>query len=101
MHQSSRNLQLFYETYTSNPTHCLAPFQAAEIVAQFPTNYKASAMIPILDLAQKQNKGWLSLSAMNKVNRTAFNNDHVSAAAALCRLNHCSQGYHACRWQRC
>ncbi len=42
--------------------------QAAEIVAQFPTNYKASAMIPILDLAQKQNKGWLSLSAMNKVN---------------------------------
>lgn len=40
---------------------------AAEIVAQFPTNYKASAMIPILDLAQKQNKGWLSLSAMNKV----------------------------------
>lgn len=40
---------------------------AAEIVAQYPTNYKASAMIPMLDLAQKQNKGWLSLSAMNKV----------------------------------
>lgn len=46
---------------------CLATLQAAEIVAQFPTNYKASAMIPMLDLAQKQNKGWLSLSAMNKV----------------------------------
>lgn len=40
---------------------------AAEIVANFPTNYKASATIPLLDLAQKQNKGWLSLSAMNKV----------------------------------
>ncbi len=52
---------------SQHPTHCLALFQAAEIVAQFPTNYKASAMIPILDLAQKQNKGWLSLSAMNKV----------------------------------
>jgi len=53
--------------YFSTQTQCLALLQAAEIVAQFPTNCKASAMIPILDLAQKQNKGWLSLSAMNKV----------------------------------
>lgn len=41
--------------------------QAAELLANYPTNYKASAMIPILDLAQIQNNGWLSLSAMNKV----------------------------------
>ncbi|KAL3145988.1 hypothetical protein ABBQ38_015348 [Trebouxia sp. C0009 RCD-2024] len=40
---------------------------AAEILTNFPTNYKASAVIPLLDLAQKQNQGWLSLNAMNKV----------------------------------
>jgi len=61
----------YWGSFTSlilqHSTQCLALLQAAEIVAQFPTNYKASAMIPILDLAQKQNKGWLSLSAMNKV----------------------------------
>jgi NADH dehydrogenase (ubiquinone) flavoprotein 2 len=30
-------------------------------------NYKQSACIPLLDLAQKQNNGWLSLAAMNRV----------------------------------
>ena len=66
IHQSRcQMLKLFYQNCTS--AHYLTLLQAAEIVAQFPTNYKASAMIPILDLAQKQNKGWLSLSAMNKV----------------------------------
>lgn len=51
--------------------HLLIPddleVQAAEILTNFPTNYKASAVIPLLDLAQKQNQGWLSLNAMNKV----------------------------------
>lgn len=50
--------------------HLLTPddleMQAAEILTNFPTNYKASAVIPLLDLAQKQNQGWLSLNAMNK-----------------------------------
>lgn len=41
--------------------------QVAEVLARFPTNYKQSACIPLLDLAQKQNKGWLSLAAMNRV----------------------------------
>ena len=41
--------------------------QAAEIIARYPSNYKASAVIPLLDLAQKQNDGWLSLNAMNRV----------------------------------
>ena len=43
------------------------PLQAAEIIARYPSNYKASAVIPLLDLAQKQNDGWLSLNAMNRV----------------------------------
>ncbi len=41
--------------------------QVAEVLAKFPTNYKQSACIPLLDLAQQQNDGWLSLNAMNRV----------------------------------
>jgi len=37
------------------------------LLARYPANYKASAMLPLLDLAQQQNKGWLNLNAMNKV----------------------------------
>lgn len=39
----------------------------AVILKKFPTNYSASAVISVLDLAQRQNGGWLPLSAMNKV----------------------------------
>ncbi len=39
----------------------------AEILARFPSNYKQSACIPLLDLAQQQNGGWLNLAAMNRV----------------------------------
>lgn len=41
--------------------------KVAEIISRYPTNYKASALIPLLDLAQQQNDGWLSLAAMNRV----------------------------------
>lgn len=41
--------------------------QVAEIIARYPPNYKASAVIPVLDIAQQQNNGWLSLAAMNRV----------------------------------
>lgn len=41
--------------------------QVAELLSRYPTNYKQSAVIPMLDLAQKQNGGWLSLNAMNRV----------------------------------
>lgn len=34
---------------------------------KYPTNYKKSALIPILFIAQKQNNNFLSLGAMNKV----------------------------------
>lgn len=37
------------------------------ILKRYPKNYAASGVIPVLDLAQRQNDGWLPLSAMNKV----------------------------------
>ena len=40
--------------------------QVTELLSKYPTNYRQSAIIPLLDMAQKQNQGWLSLSAMNK-----------------------------------
>ncbi|XP_027446475.2 NADH dehydrogenase [ubiquinone] flavoprotein 2, mitochondrial-like [Zalophus californianus] len=36
------------------------------IVKNYPEGHKAAAVLPVLDLAQRQN-GWLSISAMNKV----------------------------------
>ncbi|CAE6460120.1 unnamed protein product [Rhizoctonia solani] len=40
---------------------------AEETIAKYPTQYKKAAVIPLLDLAQRQNKGWTSISAMNYV----------------------------------
>jgi NADH dehydrogenase (ubiquinone) flavoprotein 2 len=37
------------------------------IMSRYPANYKAAAIIPLLDLAQRQSGGWLPLAAMNKV----------------------------------
>lgn len=39
----------------------------ATILKRFPKNFAASAVIQVLDLAQRQNDGWLPLTAMNKV----------------------------------
>lgn len=39
------------------------------ILRKYPKNYKASAVISLLDLAQRQCDGWLPLAAMNKVAR--------------------------------
>lgn len=36
------------------------------IVANYPTGHKAAAVIPVLDIAQRQH-GWLPISAMNRV----------------------------------
>jgi NADH dehydrogenase (ubiquinone) flavoprotein 2 len=38
-----------------------------DIVSRFPSNYKQSAVIPLLWLAQEQGDNWLPLSAMNKI----------------------------------
>jgi len=37
------------------------------IIAKYPPGYKKAAMLPALDLAQRQNDGWLPVAAMNKV----------------------------------
>lgn len=37
------------------------------ILAKYPPNGRMSAIMPLLDLAQRQNANWLPLSAMNKV----------------------------------
>ena len=56
-------------------THHQIPFEftpanltrANEIVSHYPPQYKKAAVIPLLDLAQRQNKGWTSISVMNYV----------------------------------
>ncbi|CAE6433302.1 unnamed protein product [Rhizoctonia solani] len=40
---------------------------AEETIAKYPPQYKKAAVIPLLDLAQRQNKGWTSISVMNYV----------------------------------
>jgi NADH dehydrogenase (ubiquinone) flavoprotein 2 len=37
------------------------------VLGRYPKNYKAAAIIPLLDLAQRQAGGWLPLAAMDKV----------------------------------
>jgi NADH dehydrogenase (ubiquinone) flavoprotein 2 len=41
--------------------------QIYEKMSFYPDNYKHSAVIPVLFIAQKQNNNFLTLSAMNKV----------------------------------
>jgi NADH dehydrogenase (ubiquinone) flavoprotein 2 len=41
--------------------------RANRILRKYPDNYRQAAMIPLLDLAQRQNGGWLPLAAMDKV----------------------------------
>ncbi|KAF3536504.1 hypothetical protein F2Q69_00021521 [Brassica cretica] len=40
-----------------------------EILSYYPSNYKQSAVIPLLDLAQHQHGGWLHVSATNVVGK--------------------------------
>ena len=40
---------------------------ATEIISRYPSNYKKAAVIPLLEVAQKQNKGWCSISVMNHI----------------------------------
>ncbi|QRV86212.1 NADH dehydrogenase (ubiquinone) flavoprotein 2 [Ceratobasidium sp. AG-Ba] len=40
---------------------------AQSTIAKYPPQYKKAAVIPLLDLAQRQNKGWTSISVMNYV----------------------------------
>jgi len=38
-----------------------------QIIAKYPPQNRQAALLPALDLAQRQNNGWLPLAAMNKV----------------------------------
>lgn len=40
---------------------------AKEIISHYPPQYKKAAVIPLLDLGQRQNSGWTSISVMNYV----------------------------------
>jgi NADH-quinone oxidoreductase subunit E len=40
-----------------------------EIIAKYPQGKQASAVLPLLDLAQRQNGGWLSRSAIESVGK--------------------------------
>ncbi|KAL7007074.1 NADH:ubiquinone oxidoreductase 24 [Cystobasidiomycetes sp. EMM_F5] len=40
---------------------------AKTIIGRYPPQYKKAAVIPLLDLAQRQNRGWTSISCMNYV----------------------------------
>ena len=42
----------------------------ATIIKKYPSNRIQSAVIPLLDLAQRQNKGWLSKNSIEKVAET-------------------------------
>lgn len=41
--------------------------RAQDIISHYPPQYKKAAVIPLLDLGQRQNKGWTSISVMNYV----------------------------------
>ena len=44
--------------------------KASEIIKKYPDSRQQSAVIPLLDLAQRQNLGWLSKTAIEKVAET-------------------------------
>ena len=44
--------------------------QVKVVIEKYPTNKQQSAVIPVLDIAQRQNKGWLTKSAIEKVAET-------------------------------
>ncbi|KAG8831368.1 hypothetical protein FRC17_003249 [Serendipita sp. 399] len=41
--------------------------KAEDIISHYPKQYKKAAIIPLLDLGQRQNNGWTSISVMNYV----------------------------------
>ena len=41
-----------------------------EVIKKYPVNKQQSAVIPVLDIAQRQNKGWLTKSTIEKVAET-------------------------------
>mgnify|MGYP006189385735 CR=1 FL=1 len=44
--------------------------RVSEIIRKYPSSRQQSAVIPLLDLAQRQNSGWLSKTAIEKIAET-------------------------------
>ncbi len=44
--------------------------QVKVIIEKYPINKQQSAVLPVLDIAQRQNKGWLTKSAIEEVAKT-------------------------------
>ena len=44
--------------------------RVSEIIKKYPSSKQQSAVIPLLDLAQRQNSGWLSKTAIEKIAET-------------------------------
>ncbi|KAG6919992.1 hypothetical protein DXG01_013341 [Tephrocybe rancida] len=60
-HYTDRNIQIAFAFDAENLK------RAQEIISHYPPQYKKAAVIPLLDLGQRQNKGWTSISVMNYV----------------------------------
>lgn len=52
---------IFFEFTEENKQRCDV------IIKNYPVGHEAAAVIPLLDLAQRQNDGWLPIAAMHKV----------------------------------
>ncbi|KAI0318341.1 thioredoxin-like [2Fe-2S] ferredoxin-domain-containing protein [Amylostereum chailletii] len=60
-YNNPKALQIPFEFTAENMKH------AEEIISHYPPQYKKAAVIPLLDLGQRQNKGFTSISVMNYV----------------------------------
>lgn len=64
------NATFTHRPTTPNPAFAFTPTNlttAKSILAKYPEQYKKAAIIPLLDLAQRQNGNWTSVNAMNAV----------------------------------
>ena len=70
MHHPGTNNKV-YKKINNNFEWSLENFKkVSEIIKKYPSNRIQSAVIPLLDLAQRQNKGWLSKNSMERVAET-------------------------------
>lgn len=74
-----------------------------EYLSHYPKNYKQSATIPLLDLAQQQHGGWIPVQAMNKVTFSALGKRSSSLTslkyyklALLAYMNGCAEEVSLC-----
>mmetsp|Transcript_28882 Transcript_28882/g.52856 ORF Transcript_28882/g.52856 Transcript_28882/m.52856 type:complete len:260 (-) Transcript_28882:1541-2320(-) len=59
--QEGNTVETFFDFTTENYK------RVKMVLGKYPVNYKQSAIIPLLDLAQRQHGGWLPVAAMDKV----------------------------------